>query len=284
MKSSGRYDNVFPSIQFKYDLTKRWLTRLSYSNGIGRPDFGSIIPQLSANYETEVLTRTNPGLLPQYVDNFDYTVEYYFKGAGVVSAGVFLKEVSDFIYQDQSDFVGFGQNNGYDGMYEGFNVVTSKNGGSARYRGFELNYSQQLTFLPGFWRGFSVGANYTQLETKGNYGGTVATTEVAGFLPKTGNMMVNYRNSRWDIRVLVNWRDTYLVGVASSAARLRYQAPRTTVNLKTRYTLSSAFQLFCDVDNIFSELASERYWGVPERAGETQTTVPKIVAGIQGRF
>src|SRR5690606_27416645 len=117
VEKSGDYRNLFPSIHFKYDVSKRVLTRLSYSNGIGRPGFGSIIPQISANYETETITTNNPGLRPQYVDNFDFTVEYYFEPAGVLSAGVFLKEVSDFIYQDQSGYVGFGPDNGYDGMY-----------------------------------------------------------------------------------------------------------------------------------------------------------------------
>src|SRR5690606_669694 len=140
MQAKGQYRNVFPSVHFKYSPRGNLVMRASYSNGIGRPPYGSIIPLNNANHEAETLTINNPALKPQYSDNFDVTAEYYFEPVGMVSAGVFLKELSSFIYQDRSQRVGYGADNGFGGLYENYEIITSSNGGAARYRGVELAY------------------------------------------------------------------------------------------------------------------------------------------------
>src|SRR4030095_17257388 len=99
----------------------------------------------------------------QYSDNFDATAEYYFEPVGSFTASVFLKEVNDFQFTDNSQLVPAGAENGFGGLYEGYRITTTRNGGSARYRGFELAYKQQFTFLPGFWRGFGFYAHSTQV-------------------------------------------------------------------------------------------------------------------------
>ena len=74
------------------------------------------------NYKSGDLYRVstrNAALQPQYSDNFDATVEYYFEPVGTVSASVFLKEVSDFQFTDSSQLVPAGQDNGFGGLYEG---------------------------------------------------------------------------------------------------------------------------------------------------------------------
>ena len=54
----------------------------------------------------------------------------------------------------------------------GFNatgaLATQANGGFARVKGLELNYSQQLSFLPGCGSGFGIFANYSKIKTNGN--------------------------------------------------------------------------------------------------------------------
>ena len=194
------------------------LARASYSTSIGRPGIASIIPSLTVNEQAERLTVANTSLKPQRANNFDFTLEYYFEPIGLFSTSFFLKEVSDFIYTDSSRVVPAGASNGFDGLYSGYAITTTANGGDARYRGFEVNYQQQFTFLPGFLSGFGVNMNYTQLQTKGDYGGKVATTQVAGFRPRTGNIALNYRFSKYEVRVQTNWLDTYLTSVSTNAA------------------------------------------------------------------
>ena len=211
-------------------------------------------------------------------------MEYYFEPVGSLTASAFLKEVRDFQFTDNSQLVGSGQDNGFDGQYAGYRITTTRNGGSARYRGFEIAYQQQFTFLPGFWRGFGFSANYTQLSTKGDYGGTSATTQVAGFVPKTGNVAISYLGYGWNLRLNAVWRDTYLVGISTNPALLRYQEPKTQINLKTKYTFKPRVSVFCDIENLNKSPITETYFGTKDRPAETRIVVAKVVAGVMGRF
>ncbi|MBI4623660.1 MAG: TonB-dependent receptor, partial [Verrucomicrobia bacterium] len=242
--AEGKYRNIFPGIHFKYAHGSGLLTRASYSTSIGRPGIASIIPSLTVNETTERVTVNNAGLKPQKSDNFDLSLEYYFEPIGLFSASCFLKEVSSFIFTDSSQIVRAGPDNGYDGLYENYSITTTANGGSARYRGFEVNYQQQFTFLPGFWSGFGLNMNYTQLQTKGDYGGTVATTQVAGFRPRTGNISINYRKGKYEVRLQTNWLDTYLTTTSTNAALLAYEAPRITTNAKFTYTIGRGTSVY----------------------------------------
>jgi len=283
-QNEGDYMDVFPGVHFRYSPTRNFLARLSYSNGIGRPSFDALMPLDAVNEVAQTVSTRNAALLPQYSDNFDATVEYYFEPVGTVSASVFLKEVSDFQFTDSSQLVPAGPDNGFGGLYEGYRITTMRNGGSARYRGFELNYQQQFTFLPGFWRGFGFSANYTQLSTKGDYGGASATSQVAGFVPKAGNVAITYQRLPIYLRLNAVWRGTYLVGSSATPALLRYSEPKIQINLKSKYTISRSVAIFCDIENLNKSPITETYFVSKDRPAETRIVVAKVVAGITGRF
>lgn len=280
----GKYRNVFPGIHFKYAHASGLLTRASYTTSIGRPGIASIVPSLTVDDANQRLTVANAGLRPQRSNNFDLSLEYYFEPIGLFSTSFFLKEVSSFIFTDSSQIVGGGPNNGYEGMYENYRITTSANGGSARYRGFEVNYQQQFTFLPGFWSGFGLNMNYTQLETKGDYGGTIATTQVAGFRPRTGNISINYRKSKYEVRLQTNWLDTFLTTVSATPALLTYEAPRVVTSAKFTYALSMRTSLYINWDNVFRTPESNTYRAYRDRLAQIRMVYPGIAAGVQGRF
>lgn len=283
-RSSGQYRNVFPGVHFKYTTPSGWVGRLSYSSSIGRPLFSDIMPATTVDDVNRIVSVANTSLRPQYSDNFDAGVEYYFEPAGVVSVNAFLKEVADFQFTSNAGVIATGADNGFDGQFAGYTLSTKLNGGSARYRGIELSYRQQFTFLPGHWRGLGAGVNYTYLETFGDYGGLSATTQVANFVPKTGNVHVSYILGRWDVRVNAVWRAETLTLVNANPALLRYQFPKTQVNVKLKYKLSPRFGLFCDIENINESPITETYQGAKDRNFETRIVAPKIVAGVQGYF
>jgi hypothetical protein len=145
-------------------------------------------------------------------------------------------------------------------------------------------YQQQFTFLPGFWRGFGFSANYTQLSTKGDYGGTTVTTRVAGFVPKTGNVALTYLGFGWNLRLNAVWRDTYLITNSTNPALVVYQEPKMQINLKSRYTVSRQLSVFCDIENLNKSPITETYAGTKDRPTQTRIVVAKVVAGVTGRF
>lgn len=284
LSRKGSYRDVFPGLHLRYTPARNFVTRLSYSSGIGRPSFDAIMPADTINDVNQTVTIRNAGLQPQYSDNFDATAEYYFEPVGTLSASVFMKQVDGFQFTDTSQFVGSGADNGFDGQYAGYRISTTRNGGSAKYRGLELAYQQQFTFLPGFWRGFGFYANYTRLLTRGDYGGATVTSTVAGFVPKTGNVALTYLGHGFNLRLNAVWRSEYLVTNSANAALLVYHEPKLQVNLKTRYNVNRSTAVFCDIENLNKSPITETWVGSKDRPNQTRIVVAKVVAGVTGRF
>lgn len=279
------YQNVLPGLHFKYAASRDLLLRASYSSSFGRPSFGSVYPDTRINPDTERITQNNPGILPQVANNFDLSIERYFEPVGVVSAGVFLKEISNFIYSSVVR-IPSGNDNGFNGDYAGWELATSANGGSARVRGVELSYSQQLSFLPGIWSGFGVFANYTYLETQGNYGRLNEPTNSAlvNFIPRVASAGLSYNRSRYMARINANFTDDYLRAYNANPLLMSYRKTKTIVDLKVSYRYTKGLSIFGDAGNLFN--AKDRWYSGPNPrfVNTVRNFGVKFQAGINGSF
>ena len=281
----GQYTSVLPSVHLKYEPIDRLTTRLSWSSGLGRPAFGSIIPLDTVNDDTQRVTSNNPNLRPQYVDSFDLMAEYYIRPQGLISAGLFRKDIHDFIFTN-TYLIGSGTDNGFAGEYAGYTLTTQSNRGSAKVEGVEFSYRQQLTFLPGWARGFGVDATYTALRTEGNYGGNTAlsASSLQGFVPKTGAFGLTYRGFNLELRLQAVFSDEYLLASNANPVLQQFKRSRSQWNWKSKYNVSRKLSLFLDVDNFTAEPAAEIYRGFKDRPNQYGTFQPKIQLGVGGRF
>ena len=266
------------------------VARLSWSTGVGRPAFGSIIPTTTINDTAQTVTETNPNLKPQYANNWDFSAEYYFKPQGMISVGAFSKKIKDYIATDRSQFIESGANNGYDGQYVGYNIVTSSNSGDATIEGLEASYQQQLTFLPGWAKGFGAYANVTKLRTHGTNSAfqagptSSAGGTLAGFLDVTGNVGLSYRGFGFDLRLQSNYRGEYLTSNSTTPALVQWQKPKWTTAWKSRYNYTQSLGVFFDLENIFETPLDNIYAAYPDRIVSYRTFSLRIKAGITGRF
>ena len=286
-EDEGQYRNVLPSLHFKYNVSANLIARASYSTGLGRPNFSDLLRATTVNNDTMRIVAANPDLRPQTTDNFDVAVEYYFEPAGFLSGGVFLKEIKDFIYGDRGAVVGAGADNGFNGDYAGYDLVSNFNGGSARVRGFELAYHQRFTWLPGVWKGFGLMANYTRLESRGNYsasGGTTTGAELAGFMPETFNAAISYSLRSWDVQVKYTHRAENLRDFAANPLNRVYYYSKKNVDLNIKYKWRPALTVFVDVINIFDDPIANAFIYTHDRTRYNQVFTPAIKAGISGRF
>jgi iron complex outermembrane recepter protein len=285
--NQAEYRDIFPSIHFRYEITDGLIGRASYSTGIGRPNFVTIIPNDRINDENETATINNTALEPQYSDNFDLALEYYFKPVGLLSAGVFLKELSSFIFTSDVGFIPDGPANGFGGNYAGYMLRTQVNGGSARVRGLELAYQQQFSNLPGFWKGFGIFANYTRLQTEGDYGDIGSNSgpaDLVGFVPKSGNIGITYNAAPWSIRAQMNYTGSQLFRFNANVANRQYEYSKNPVDLSVKYTINPRFSVYCDFINVLRSPIQRRFQYVPSREMGHDRYSPVIKAGIMGRF
>ena len=275
--NESKYRNVFPGVHFRYQIARGLQARLSYSAGIGRPNFGTIIPNDSANDQTQIVTTNNTALVPQRGDNYDLSLEYYLQPAGLVSVGVFQKDVSDFIFTRDLGTIGTGVNNGFNGEYVGYLLRSQVNGGSARMRGLEISLQHQFSNLPGLWRGFGMYANMTWLQPSGEYL-SVATGH-------SGNVGLSYIGHGWTVRLHQNFAGRSVVRQAANPVTQRQDFGAKRVDLNVSYRITRNLSVYVDGINILSDpLDRPSYIYVPGRKRGTDTYNPEIKSGISGRF
>lgn len=277
--AKGQYRDVFPGMHFVYEPLDGLLVRASYNRSISRPAVASLIPSVTENLDTNTISVGNPELKPYHSDNFEVSVERYFEPVGLFSVGVFLKEISDYS-RVLSSTVGPEGIDG-SGTYAGYALSTRENVGSARVRGFELSYQQQFSFLPGLFKGLGAFANYTYLQSEGDYGTTTATNKLANLVPRTGNAGINYRFRGLDARVLLNWTGQFYKGTSSGIDI--YAEDRRLVDVKLQYSINRRYDVFLDATNITDEptrtdiaLNGIRYYSTKQGVGFT--------AGVRARF
>ena len=286
-RRTGDYRTILPGVHFKYQFAPNLLARASYAENIGRPSVGQLVPRVSANFDNQTLSTSNPSLEPQRARNFDLSAEMYFEPAGMFSVGVFQKEIRKFIYTAGGTTVPTGADNGYGGDYAGFAVTTQFNGGYAKVKGLEIGYSQQFTFLPAPWNGLGAYANATRMQAEGNYGAGNAIAlapnpRIAGFNPFVANVGVSYIKGKLNLRASYNYRDRYLTTFNANESRAVYFAARPTVDIKTLYNVNRRLSVYLDVVNILTQPDRETQWGYG-RANTTHYMVPQFFFGVNLR-
>ena len=132
--------------------------RLAFTRALARPNYWDLAPRREIDPDGPEIVSGNADLIPTTSFNIDLMAEHYFQGIGIASGGFFYKKMDDIIFTVTKDIAG--------GAYDGFEEEKPVNGGSANLFGVELNWNQQLTFLPGVLDGLGVYANYTHIWAK----------------------------------------------------------------------------------------------------------------------
>ncbi|RVT91196.1 TonB-dependent receptor [Sphingomonas crocodyli] len=154
------YDDFLPSAVFSYDLTEGLKLRAAYAKSIGRPNQTDLAGGEARTETAGIVTisRPNPALKPRRADNFDLSAEYYFDGNnGLISAGVFHKNVKDEIFRGTTQVV--------TGALTTI-ISEPQNLSSAKLTGLEFNaVMNSLPFLPDALSGLGASLNYTYIHT-----------------------------------------------------------------------------------------------------------------------
>ncbi len=284
---AGSYTKSFPSVHLTQDLSRNLKARFSWSTSFGRPGLTNLLPNESISEANRTLTVNNAALLPQSAKNWDAMLDYYFEPVGYVSVGWFHKTITDYIASGvDAGTIATGADNGYDGEYAGFTRLTSLNAGTAFVQGWEFSYQQQFTFLPGVFKGLGASANYTMLDTHGDFGGSVSLSggEVAGFIPETGNASLFWSYHRFSTRVLYNYTSDYTSSYSRTNVALNlYRRARSVFNTSFAFQIRPSVSLTLDIDNITNE-PQVFYRGYRNRIQSHVRNGVTMNFGVSGRF
>jgi len=284
-RNDGQYQNWFPSTLVTYWFTRNLLSRVNWTNSIGRPTFGILVPMEAVNSQAATVTIDNPAVRPQTARSLDVSLEYYFEPVGMFAITAFRKEIKHFIVRTTAGSVPAGPDNGFSGNYAGYTIIQDQNAGTATVRGLEFNYQHNLTFLPGIWRGFSLVGNFTRLIPTGDFGniGPRTTNLIPNFVPTTANAGISFRWRQLLTRVLWNYTGKYLTTYSTNAALLAYTDERRIVNVSASYAWRPTTRFYCDIGNVFDE-PSRRYLYEPGRFNLRSYSGTWINAGCKTQF
>ena len=279
------YRDYFPSVHFTYAARSNLIARASFSTGASRPSLSNLYPTTTVAYDASgtdgIVTQNDPGLKPQYSKNYDVSLEYYFEPAGVLSVGYFRKDLTDFLAREIR-VIGSGSDNGFGGLYSGFDLSTTSNQGKAKIRGVEFNYMQQLSMLPRPFDRLQLFANLTDLKTEGSYAS--GAEELAKFVPRTSNVGLSYQWRAFQVRVAQRYTSAFLDGYNANVYQRTRFRPDRKIDLSFKYQFRRWAAVYVDVLNLRNKWPDQYTGNDQGRVQFSNIYGTKINFGLNGRF
>lgn len=276
---SKSYTNVLPGAHLRYQISNNAIARLAWTNSLARPNYFDLVPYANYSPDNMTLVTGNSALEATTSSNYDLMFENYFASIGLVSAGLFYKDISNFIYSKTDLNVNdpkYGQLVSYS---------RPQNGGTADVYGFEASFQRQLDFLPGFLKGFGVYANYTytQSSTTGIEGREDDELGLTGTARNMFNASLSYENQKLVVRASVNYADDYIDAVGGSAFSDIYYDKQTFLDLNASYAFTPSWRFYVEANNLTNQ-PLRYYQGVSERTIQEEFYNSRFQAGIKFDF
>lgn len=275
--ADNSYTNVLPGVHFKYDLNANSVLRFAWTNTLARPNYSDLVPFRNVIAEDEEIETGNAELNATTSMNFDLMAEHYFESVGVVSGGVFYKDLKDFVYESRTkDTTG--------GATDGFDIFQPLNGDSASILGAEFAFQRQLDFLPGFAKNLSLYLNYTLLtsSTDGIRSGDDIRDDVdlPGTTPNMFNASLAYTDKKFNIRMSLNYSDAYIDELGDDQFTDRFYDKQIFLDLNANYTINKNLQIYASLNNI-TDQPLRYYQGVSERTQQVEFYEKRMTVGLK---
>lgn len=280
------YLNVLPGITFKYNASNELVLRLAATTSIARPNYYDIAPFISSIVEDEELSAGNPNLKAAYAWNFDLMAEYYFKSVGILSAGAFYKNISNFIYtySDQQY-----STEKFAAEYPGeknpvpagdrWTYKQARNGDNVKVYGFEVALQRQL------FKGVGIYVNYTFTRSKadGVYNGDGEKRDGAtlpGTAPHMFNASLSYENKRFSARLSGNYAAAYLNELGGDEFDDVYYDKQFFLDANASYKITKQLRVFAEANNLTNQ-PLRYYQGASDRTMQMEFYRPRYNVGFK---
>jgi TonB-dependent receptor len=244
VKDGRSYNYVFPALHARFAASERTNLRFAVTSGIARANFFDLVPYLWISTDGKTINRGNSALAPTHSWNVDVMAEHYFRSIGVLSAGFFYKSLTNIIYDRIHTEEA--------GTFAGFEVTEPVNGGGAKLYGAEVNWQQQLTFLPGPLSGLGIYANYTYSKSEADLRFREWTT-LPGQAGDVGNLAVSYDRYGIMARVSMNYRGKVLSRVGETPAEDFIEQPSKQWDVSASVNVSPWSSIYVNVINLTNQ-------------------------------
>jgi TonB-dependent receptor len=168
--STQNFGNWLPMAHLRYHVTNWMDLRLAYTHSLSRPDYTDYSPrERIRSGSSNNVDRGNPELRPASAINYDAILSVYPNRVGLLSFGVFYKEIEDLIYERDKTIL--------DPALENLPSYTRgsrlsepiNNPFKATVKGYEIEWQTHFTYLPGLLSGLVLNVNYARVFSDTRY-------------------------------------------------------------------------------------------------------------------
>jgi iron complex outermembrane recepter protein len=257
------YSDTLPSLNLAYDLTEDLVLRASWAKVMSRPNLTDLNPGGSVGiFGDPTVSYGNPFIEPFRATNMDLAAEWYFDSGALLSVAYFDKDIKSFPTSETTtlSWAETGLPNSLlgaqiDDLIDAeFEVKRRTNGGGGNLDGFEIQYQQNLTFLPEEWmKNLGVISNLTLVDSKVDASGLPLT----GQSDKTYNFTVYYEDDVFSTRLAYTYRGEYTTRNDSNSNKIRYREPTKSLDFAASYQVSEQLKVTLDGINLTDETVGD---------------------------
>ncbi|MFP5393071.1 MAG: TonB-dependent receptor [Gammaproteobacteria bacterium] len=222
ISADNTYSDLLPALNLSLGITKDFLVRLAAAKVMSRPQLASLTPGVAINTSGLLtITSGNPKLDPIRAKTLDTSFEWYFNKGSYLGLGLFYKKIDTYI-QNQTQNVVY-RNTGLPlsllpSNFTGdelFQVNTPLNTKGGNLKGFEINYQQPFTFLPGWGKNFGALINFTSVKSKIDYlisptSTATITDDLLNLSPRAWNATLYYEDGKFSARTSAAYRSGFV--------------------------------------------------------------------------
>lgn len=287
------YANFLPSANAVLEVTSNFLIRAAYGRSMTRPSLSALnIAGPVFGYDTRTVSNFgNPYLKPYLSNDYDVGVEWYFAKGGLLSAGLFYKDIISSLTTavvtqkvPQQYWAAIYADPRYSPSYQAdpattpytfTTVVNTPNGN--RVKGIELTANIPFSIFSDSLSPFGIASNYTYVDGR----------DLSGLSPNSYNVTVYYDTGTRGIRVSLNHRDDYLItSPGGNGNAQERKSGSTQLDMSAYWNLTKRWTLNLQGINLNNQ--RERYYdtgdGTQFLTREYTGTGRTILAGVRYQF
>lgn len=290
------YINWLPSALLKYNVTDDLKLRASFTKTLSRPKYSALVPCIHYNIAEEEASFGNANLKPTTSYNFDLGGEYYFESVGLVSLGLFYKNVHDVIADEKwkstnDPNIPSGLLN-EDGDPVKYEITKPINAYDADLFGVEVAYQRDFGFITPALKclGFYGTYTYTHSTTK-NHNFEHRTMEdgekikMTGSPAHTANASLYYENKGLNVRVSYNFASEFVDEFGTVAALDRYYDKVNYLDVNASYTFGKRCKttIYAEANNLLNQ-PLRYYQGTKDRTMQLEYYGIRANLGVKFQF
>jgi TonB-dependent receptor len=269
----GGYSNTFFSGGAKYAFNRSFHLQVAASQSISRPGYDNVAGVIAIDETNQTIRVPNPDLKPETSDKVFASLQYYLEPACTLSLSAFRLSVENM---GAGTAAVSAAEAGYadDPEYSAFTFLRPVNApGTIELDGVELEYSQQLVFLPKAFRGFSLFGSVTR---------TAASQRIESHVPKSANGGLRYGNEKLNAQLRATW-SAPRYNTTNAQAEEIWQYERIMFDFSGGYRFNRTYELTVSGRNILNS-PIETYSNTPGLMRAVNRYGAAWTVGVRGRF